>query len=250
MISVRHLSATVKAGAEVLSGVSFELGKGQILGLYGPNGSGKSTLLKALAGVTLDRVLIGEIIVNQKNIRDYQLPEERVKHVLYLGSDFHAPFDLSVRELFEMGSEVMGRSLGEMSEWVEAMNLTSFLPRLFRTLSDGEKQWIMFARVLIQSPEVIILDESFSKLDLDKLIFVSRLIRKKAATGTTFLIASHDLNFLSESADQLLFLKSGKMLGLGQVTDMLTNAFLERLYPEISLQVVRSPETGRFKVLY
>ena len=250
MISIRHLNASVASGEEVLSGISFEQSRGQVLGVYGPNGSGKSTLLRAIAGVSTARTLSGDIFFDQVSIEAFQNPIDRVKQVLYLGSDFHAPFDLTVRELFEMGAEVAGRTHGEISEWVEAMNLISFLPRFFGTLSDGEKQWVMFARVLIQSPKVIVLDESFSKLDLDKLIGVAKFIRKKASTGTTFLIASHDLNFLSEASDELLFLKHGKRVGHGAVTEVLNSSHLEVLYPDVALQVVRSPETGRFKVLY
>ena len=173
-----------------------------------------------------------------------------MKQVVYLGSDFDAPFELAVRELFELGAEVMNRTQGDQSEVVERLGIGAFLDRDFRSLSDGEKQLMMFARMLIQRPEVLIFDESFSKLDLDKLILVAKAIRHEVANGLTVLIASHDLNFLTESADELLFLKSGKEVARGSVTEALTVGTLEVLYPELALHVVVSPETGRFKVLY
>ena len=133
---------------------------------------------------------------------------------------------------------------------VEILKIIDFLPRFFKTLSDGEKQLMMFARALIQSSKVIVLDETFSKLDLDKLILVGKILREYTKHGIVFLVASHDLNFLSEISDELLFLKNGKFLGKGTVEEMLVPAKLDELYPDISLQVVTSPETGKWKILY
>jgi iron complex transport system ATP-binding protein len=250
MISLRNLKADVASGQEVLAPLSLDLERGRVLGVYGPNGSGKSTLLRAIAGVSKGRTISGEVRIGQVEINAALTAKDRVKQVLYLGSDFEAPFELSVRELFELGAEVMGRTQGEQSEIVERLGLTAFLTRDFRSLSDGEKQLMMFARVLIQRPEVIIFDESFSKLDLDKLILVAKTIRAQCALGLTVIVASHDLNFLTEGADELLFLKAGKKVAGGSVVDSLNVGTLEVLYPELALHVVVSPETGRFKVLY
>jgi iron complex transport system ATP-binding protein len=250
MIALRNVRAEVDGGKEVLSSLSLDLEKGQVLGVYGPNGSGKSTLLRAIAGVSKGRTVNGEIRVNDVEIVPALLARDRVRKIVYLGSDFETPFELKVRELFELGAEVMGRSHGDQSEVIERLALNEFLNRDFRSLSDGEKQFTMFARALIQKPEVLIFDETFSKLDLDKLILVAKTIRAYAASGLTVIIASHDLNFLTESADELLFLKLGKKVAAGSVSDTLTAATLETLYPELALHVVVSPETGRYKVLY
>ena len=250
MISVRDFSARVKSGKVLVSQISFDLAQGQVLGVYGPNGAGKSTLLRGISGVAQDRALQGEVILGQKLLSNLKNPVERVHQVLYLGSDFQAPFDLTVRELFQMGADTGLKNQGRISEVVESCKLENFLERQFRSLSDGEKQLVMFSRVLIQGPLIVVLDESFSKLDLDKLILVTRMIRQSTALGMTFVIAAHDLNFLSEVSDELLFLKNGLSLGFGPVMNILTASMLESLYPDVALQVVRSPETGKFKVLY
>jgi iron complex transport system ATP-binding protein len=170
--------------------------------------------------------------------------------VLYLGSDFDTPFELTVRELLDLGAEVMNRTRSEVSAVIEALSLLPFLNRSFRSLSDGEKQLMMFARVLIQRPDVIIFDESFSKLDIDKLVQIAKVLRTECARGLTVIIASHDLNFLTECADELFFLKNGKKIAAGIPAEALTGTTLETLYPDLALHVVISPETGRFKVLY
>jgi iron complex transport system ATP-binding protein len=260
MISLRKWAVTTREGKSLLSEASFDLAIGSVLGVYGPNGSGKSSLLKSISGIIdRDRLMSGEFWIDQLTNLLSATPIERVKQILYLGSDFSTPFDLTVRELLEMGSlvgssqmwpVVSGSERARISHVVEAMHLTEFLPRVVSTLSDGEKQLVMFARCLIQKPRVLVLDESFSKLDLDHLLQVARLIRTFAKEGMTFLVASHDLNFLSEMADELLFLRQSKMIAKGFVADLFMPSVLNELYPGLPLQVVRSPESGKHKVLY
>ena len=258
MITVRTIEIKTKEGKEILQPISFGVKPGEILGVYGPNGSGKSSLLKAIAGLPTEHFLSGVLTVDELPFPGALTAEARVEKILYLGSDFRTSFDLSVRELFEMGALVGSRFMQDigskerrrMNEVVERLQIFPFLPRFFRTLSDGEKQLVMFARALIQSTRFLILDETFSKLDLDKLVLVSRVIREEARTGRGFLIASHDLNFLSEVSDDLLFIKQGAFLGKGPIQEMLTPAKLDELYPSLSLQVVTSPETGKWKILY
>ena len=108
----------------------------------------------------------------------------------------------------------------------------------------------MFARALIQRPEVLVLDESFSKLDLDHLMLVAREFRRRTEQGMTFIVASHDLNFLSEVSEDLVFLRKSQFVAKGKVSEVFTAAVLSELYPSVSMQVVRSPETGKFKILY
>lgn len=250
MIRVENLTVKTATGKELISAVSFEIPKGQTLALYGPNGSGKSTLLRAMAGLSSHHEMMGEVTAQGVRVGEALTPAERVKRVVYFGSDFRAPFALEVKELFELGAEVMGRTQGEILEVVERLNLSLFLTRDFRTLSDGEKQLVMFARALIQKPEILIFDETFSKLDLDKLILVAKTVRHYSALGTTFVVASHDLNFLTETADDFLFLKKGQSVASGHVSRVLNLTTLATLYPDLALHVVVSPETGRHKVLY
>jgi iron complex transport system ATP-binding protein len=250
MIEVRSLSAGTASGKELLSLIDLKLGSGKILGLYGPNGSGKSTFLRAVAGVSHGRILRGEVEINGTVIDAGLGPRERVKRVIYLGSDFETPFELKVRELFDLGAQVMNRNHGEVTEVVEHLHLVPFLDRDFKSLSDGEKQFMMFARALIQRPHVIIFDESFSKLDLDKLLLVAKVLREFSAGGLTAIVASHDLNFLSEFADEFLFLKKGARLASGSAADVFSRNTLEHLYPDVPLQIVKSSDTGRMKILY
>lgn len=258
-LHLQNLSASTDRDALILETLNMILEHPGAIGVYGPNGSGKSTILRRLAGLNSSLNWQGEVILDGKLISPEMNPRERVQEILYLGSDFRSPFDLNVRDLFEMGAlakkqgafvEVGHEERNKIAEVIERLKLASFLTRIFSSLSDGEKQLMMFARGLIHAPRLLILDETTSKLDLDKLVLVAKVIREWTTRGMKFFIASHDLNFLSEASDELMLLKQGKVLGMGPVENLLNVNHLEDLYPNLSLQVVRSPETGRLKVLY
>ncbi len=235
----------------LLNPVSIDFSMGEVLGIYGPNGSGKSTFLRALSGGNYGLKVSGEIWIDQFAITQSVRADARASVVVYLGSDFHSPFSLTVRDLLEMGNGFSATpSHSRISEVIEALKINEFMPRVLNTLSDGERQLVMFARCLIQFPKVLILDETFSKLDLDRLMLVGRVMRQWCERGMTFLVASHDLNFLSEVSDQMMLLKKGELLAMAQVHEVMTPHFLGELYPGVPLQVVRSPESGKLKILY
>jgi ABC-type cobalamin/Fe3+-siderophores transport system ATPase subunit len=82
------------------------------------------------------------------------------------------------------------------------------------------------------------------------LISVTKIIRAWTACGMTFLISSHDLNFLSEISDQLVFLKKGRIIAGGPVDSVLNESNLRDLFTRVAPHVVTSPETGKRKILY
>jgi iron complex transport system ATP-binding protein len=259
MISIRELSVQVPGGRTLLESIDLEVPAQSVLGVFGPNGSGKSTLLKSLSGHHLPDGLRGEVSIAGIPLTLFSTVKERTSRILYLGSDFRAPFDLRVSELFELGVQATSSSLwpevspsdrNRIANVVESLGILEFLPRSFQTLSDGEKQLMMFARALIQAPRVLVLDETFSKLDLDRLISVTKIIRAWTQCGMSFLIASHDLNFLSEISDQLLFLKKGKKVALGPVDSVIRPENLKALFDQAAPEVVFRPGSGKRKIVY
>jgi iron complex transport system ATP-binding protein len=178
---------------------------------------------------------------------------------LYLGSDFRTPFDLKVRDLLEMGllvghdgwwPDLATAELHAVVKMAEKFGIQSWLNRTFRTLSDGEKQWVMLARAILQKSKITIFDESFSKLDLDHLVTAIQILREYADKGGTLIICSHDLNFLSELSDELLVLKSGGVVKRGSPNEVLRADCLRELYPELDLVITQNEKTGRSKVIY
>jgi iron complex transport system ATP-binding protein len=260
MIRLDLMEIRTSASRTIVHPLNLDVETGEVLGVFGPNGSGKSSLLKGLSGVLHGLELRGEVYLEGIPLRLLPTVRERVSRVLYLGSDFRAPFHLTVRELFEMGAQASSRQLWpevghpereRISRVVESLGITEFLARPYPTLSDGERQLMMFARGLIQNPRLLILDETFSKLDLDRLMITTRIIREWAERERmTFLIASHDLNFLSEVSGRMLMLKQGRVLASGGVDEVLTEPNLKDLFNRVSPHVVASPESGKRKILY
>ncbi len=243
----------------LLSPTSFEIPMQSVLGVYGPNGSGKSTLLKAFSGIREDHEVQGEVWIENQLIHSEMTAFEKAKWVLYLSSDFDTPFQVTVRDLLEMGAKARSADLWpeithaertRMSEVIEVLGLIPFLSRTISTLSDGERQLVMFARGLIQMPKVLVLDETFSKMDLDRLLQLAKVIEAYREKGMTFIIVAHDLNFLSEVSTQLLLMKASQVLSLGTVSEVLTPLNLQILYPQQSIQIVKSAESGKTKILY
>jgi iron complex transport system ATP-binding protein len=105
----------------------------------------------------------------------------------------------------------------------------------------------MFGRALIQDPRVLVLDETFSKLDLDRLSAARGLIRQRVASGGVVVVASHDLNRLATWSDRLLFLASGHMIAEGPVEEVFNGENLKKMYPNSALEM--DPQ-GRLSVKY
>lgn len=259
LMSARKFSVQSETGKMLVDTLSFDVQENSILGMYGPNGAGKSSFLKAASGSRLDLQVAGEFFIGAYSRFGEMRASERIKHVLYLSSDFHTPFQMTVRDLLELGAVAGSTALwvdlksgdrSRIADVVESLGLQEWLTREFESLSDGEKQLVMFARCLIQRPAVLICDESFSKLDLDHLFLVSRIMKEWKARGMSFIVTAHDLNFLAEISDELLILKNARALAFGKPDEVLTLQTLEALFPKVPIQVVRSPETGSIRVLY
>ncbi len=226
----------VSAGQRTLvSHVGFRVQEGVVLGVYGPNGAGKSTLLRAVAGV-LPHPRSGIIEIDGVMISPRLDPAERCRKVLRLGSDFQSSFGVRVSELFELATRSGGR--GDLvPEVLDRLELRGFLARDFGSLSDGQKQWVMFGRALIQNPRVLVLDETFSKLDLDRLATAKDLIRQRVYAGGVVIVASHDLNRLARWSDRLLFLASGRKIAEGPVDEVFNSENLKKMYPDSKLEL-------------
>lgn len=251
MISLRKLQVTTEMGHLLLSDVSMEVSSPKVIGVYGPNGSGKTSLLKSIAGIKEDRMVQGESwIFDVAMVHGNASLKDRVRSALYLGSDFHTSFHITVRELLEMAKIANPLSKLSIPEVAEKFDLMQFLNRSFNEMSDGEKQRAMLARGFLQSPRWLILDEIFSKMDIDRSVILAQILRESVKEGMGIVVSSHDLNFLSEISDELWFMKDGKIINSGTVEDVLTSENLKQLFPMRWIHVVRSPDHGKKKVIY
>jgi polar amino acid transport system ATP-binding protein len=205
---------------EVLRGISFSLEKGEVLALVGPSGSGKSTVLRALVGLT--PVNAGTVEIHGEHI-DYRRPgavrkaRERMAIVFQQYNLFQnmtvmrnvtlAPVKIRRRPAAEVRAEA--------ERLLKLVGLSDKHDAYPDQLSGGQQQRVAIARALALQPEILLLDEVTSALDPELVNEVLDTIRRLAAEGMTMILVSHEMAFVREVADKVVFMEHGEVIEEG-----------------------------------
>lgn len=219
-----------------LSGINFHLLKGSFTGIIGPNGSGKTTLFK---GITKSLpALNGVISLNGKDLGFSSL-KDRARNIAIV-SQFSDTDQISVEDYILMGRIPYHNrfqffeSKEDFSIAEKYMKLTEvyqFKDKLLSDLSGGEQQRAAIARALTQEPELLLLDEPTSHLDITHQIKILDLIRRlNMEMGLTVLMVIHDLNLASEYCDQLILFNNGQVFTKGTPEQVLNFKTIEEVY--------------------
>ncbi|MEE9143569.1 MAG: ABC transporter ATP-binding protein [Candidatus Binatia bacterium] len=221
--------------ALVLKDIGFSIQEGDFVALIGPNGSGKTTLLKILLG-TLSP-MEGEVLLDGNPVLSYAA-KERAKKIGYVSQQPFFSFPLTVLELVFLGRYAHsnrfkqrpedGQAVEDALHQTDSFNLRE---RKFTTLSGGERQKVLIARALAQTPFLLLMDEPTVHLDiyfqLQILNSLKEICREKKLTIVAVL---HDLNLISLFADKALLLKSGELLAFGRVKEVLNETSIKELF--------------------
>jgi len=226
---------------DVLSGVSFEVGAGELVALMGRNGAGKSTLMNALAG--LARVRAGTIRLEDRPLSDWTAPE-RARIVGHLPQTVHADLAFTAEQLVLMGryphADRWFESDGDRTAVEAAMARTgslAFRDRRVSTLSGGERQRVLLAACLAQEPKVLLLDEPSTFLDVDQQLQCFGLLRETARAGAACIAVTHDLNLALRFCSRLIVLADGGVALDRPVDDALADpSWLALFSPHLRLQ--------------
>jgi iron complex transport system ATP-binding protein len=254
VLQADSLSFSYRAGASpVLDTVSLTIAKGDLVGILGPNGSGKTTLLKALGGALAPTS--GAVRFEGRSLAAW--PRRAVaRRIAFVPQETFAPFDFSVLDIVLMGRfPHLGRfalegpaDLAIAREALRATGTESFEQRSFGTLSGGEKQRVVIASALAQSPELLLLDEPTASLDVGHQFDVQQLLdRLNRAHGVTMALSTHDLNFAAALCRHLVLLRDGRVLAAGPTSDVLTAEAVRALY-DVDADVRLHERTGRLTV--
>ncbi len=223
-------------GENVLKGIDLRLESGGFLGVIGPNGCGKSTLVKAISGV-LPRVY-GDVRLKDELISDMSR-KEIAKVVAVVPQKAYISFPFSVEEVVSMGrtphlgrfESVVGEHAVKVEGSLEAVGLSEMADRNVRDLSGGEFQRVLLARALAQEPELILLDEATSHLDighkLDVLGLVSRLNKKE---GLAVITVHHNLNLAARFCNEVMLMDQGEIHAIGRPEEVITPNHLRAVY--------------------
>jgi len=216
----------------VLDGVTFELHKGQILGILGKNGAGKSTLLKCLNGIL--QAHRGTVFLNNQDIRRLR-GDEIARMVGYVPQRYgNEPLTVYDAVLLGRRPHIRWTATRRDLEVVEAvlslMRLKAFALRPVNELSGGEAQKVIIARALAQEPELLLLDEPLSNLDLGNQVEVMQLMKRTVRErDLTAILSLHDVNTALRFADRFLLLKEGRVHAFA-TRETLSAAIIEEVY--------------------
>jgi sodium transport system ATP-binding protein len=230
-----------------VDGVSLNVRAGEVVGLLGPNGAGKTTALRMLAGIltpTEGGIFIGGVDIQQKTL-------EAKQRLGFLSGDTQLYQRLTPREvlsyfgrLYQMDELRLARRIDQL---VEELEMSSFASRQCGTLSSGQKQRANIARAFVHEPDLLILDEPTTALDVISGQFITEAIRRERSAGRAILFSTHIMSEAEYLCDRIYLLHQGRIVDDGRLDEILersgcrnlTDAFLH--YAQPSTQTASMP---------
>ena len=223
-------------GRPLIEDVSLRVQKGKIVTLIGPNGSGKSTILKTVIGQLPE--LSGTVYLDGETMQSHSR-NDIARRMAILMTARVEPELMTCRDVVESGRYPYTGRLGILSEADreavdEAMALTSTTELSgvdFAQISDGQRQRVMLARAMSQQPELLILDEPTSYLDirhkLELLNTLKKLVREK---NTAVLMSLHELDLALRVSDKIVCIDGGKVGRVGAPEEIFSGGYISALY--------------------
>ncbi len=239
-------------GVEVLKGIDISIGRGKMIGLLGANGAGKSTLLKILCGIL--NLRSGRLLYESGEIRKFD-KRELAKKIAYVPQNSVFGFPFTVAEVVLMGrTPYIGRFEFEREpDWkvafnaMETVGVSHLQGRFVTEISGGERQLASLARALAQEPEIMILDEPATFLDVKHKTEVMKLLRRlKDERNISVVAATHDIFSALFYFDEIIMLKDGKVFAEGNAEEILNEKILTAVY---GIEVSVRREDGKVFVL-
>ena len=254
MLRADRVSFAYRASAPlVVDDVSLAIAPGDLVGILGPNGSGKTTLLKMLGGTLTPSA--GDIQFERRPLGSWSR-RELARRIALVPQETHAPFDFTVLDIVLMGRfphlgtfALEGPAdLAIARRALASTGTSAFEARPFATLSGGEKQRVVIASALAQSPELLLLDEPTASLDLGHQLDVQLLLAAlNRDDRVTMVLSTHDLNLAAALCRHLILLRDGRVIAQGPTEDVLTPETVRALYG-VDADVHRHPIAGHLTV--
>lgn len=220
----------------ILDNVTMEFERGKITTIIGPNGCGKSSLLKTVPRTVLP--VSGNVMLEEKPLKSYS-PKELAKKIAYLPQLHTSPEDITIRTLVsygrfpykKFGSGLTSEDEGIIDRTLELTGLTPYADRLVNHLSGGEKQRAWIAMTICQQPEILLLDEPITYLDVGYQVEVLELIRDlRDKLNITIGMVLHDMNFTARYSDVIYVLKDRRVHAHGTPEEIIRQEHLNAVF--------------------
>lgn len=237
-LSVKGLKSGY-ARSFMINHIDFEITKGSFTGIVGPNGSGKTTLFKTITGEL--SLMEGNIFLNNNHISSMQ-PKQKARKIAIVTQNTDA-VDISVedyvlmgrypyKENFQLFDTAKDHELAD--KFMKLTGVSKFKNKLMNQLSGGEQQLVAIAKALAQEPELLLLDEPTSHLDISHQMQILNLIQKlNEDYNLTVLMIIHDLNLAAEFCDYLIMMDNGKIYVKGTPEEVLTYTNIEEVFKAV-----------------
>lgn len=231
MLEIKNIKKSFNK-LQVLKGISFNVENGEVVSIIGPSGCGKSTLLRCIN--LLEKPSSGNIfldgvdITNKKNLTQVRQKMGMVFQQFNLFSHLTVLENITLAPICE---KLMDKdtAIKEAEKLLKSINLYDKKDNYPSELSGGQKQRVAIIRTLIMNPEIILFDEPTSALDPEMVNDVLDLIKKLVEKKITIIIVSHEMSFIKECADKIIFLDGGKIEFMGTKEEAFENCKNERL---------------------
>ena len=218
----------------ILDDINLNLDGKKLVSILGPNGVGKSTLIHCINKILTPKG--GVVLMDGKDVKEITV-KEMSKIVGYVPYSANDSFPLSVVDTVLMGRHPhskwgsLDNDLRIVYETLEQLGITHLAMRSFNELSAGQHQKVMLARGLVQEPEVLLLDEPTSNLDVRHQIDVTKLLKKMVSEkGILTIMISHDINIAAKYSDEIIMMHDGKIFATGTPEEVITEDNLRTVY--------------------
>ena len=214
MLEVKDLKKSF-GKKKVLNGIDLTVNKGDIIGIIGPSGCGKSTLLRCIN--MLEKPTSGKIILEGNDIVDDESHTETRRKIGMVFQQFNLFNHMTVMDNIILAPVLLGlmnknKAIKEAKKLLKEIGLEDLINLFPNQLSGGQKQRVAIVRTLLMNPEIILFDEPTSALDPEMIGEVTKLMRKIANEGMTMLVVSHEMSFIRNFCNRVIFLSDGKII--------------------------------------
>jgi iron complex transport system ATP-binding protein len=252
LLSAEKVYFSYYKGVYILKNFNFSLRAGDFCSLIGPSGAGKTTIFRILTGFReVDR---GIVKLKGKDL--HGMPEKkRAGIIATLQQSAYTPVPFTVRQIVEMGriSSLSRFALFSRDDRnivdsaMEQMEIIGYADSLYNNLSGGERQRVRLAMALAQQPEILLLDEPTSSLDIGHAFRLMNLLRQlNGKNGITVMIISHDIQLACRYSERMVLVRDGSVMADGTPENIIRHELIEDTY-RCKVKIHRD-EDGRFMI--